>query len=75
MGFQNCERKASLLLIDRTLDIASATGHHGETILDKILGTLPKLPEQHCDVAVNLASLCHVARSVSWNHSILENLC
>ncbi|ELU00077.1 hypothetical protein CAPTEDRAFT_126088 [Capitella teleta] len=57
---KTCETRASLLIVDRTLDVASAVGHHGETVLDKILSTLGKLPEHNCDVAVEMASLCKV---------------
>ena len=54
--------KASLLLVDRTLDMASACGHHTETLVDRIVRSLPKLEGHANDVRVNMAPLCSVPR-------------
>ena len=59
---QNARHKASLLLVDRTLDIVNVVGHHWETLLDKILSLLPKLPQHTNDVSVNMAPVCSVLR-------------
>ena len=56
--------KASLLLVDRTLDMASVCGHHTETLMDRIIRSLPKLEGHENDVKVNMAPLCSVPRSV-----------
>ncbi|XP_058791912.1 sec1 family domain-containing protein 2-like [Phymastichus coffea] len=50
-------KKLSLILIDRTLDLSSATTHNSESILGRILCTLPHLPHHHNDVAVQMHSL------------------
>ena len=60
--FQNSQRKASIVLIDRTVDVASALGHHGVTLLDKVLAVNERLPGHHNDVIVNMAHLCNVNR-------------
>ena len=56
MILQTAQSKASLLLIDRTLDLASALGHHTETLLDKIRFALPEFPSHQTDVAVEMSS-------------------
>uniref|UniRef100_S4RZ35 Sec1 family domain containing 2 n=1 Tax=Petromyzon marinus TaxID=7757 RepID=S4RZ35_PETMA len=33
--------RASLVLVDRTLDLAGAVGHHGDSLAERILGVLP----------------------------------
>ena len=64
--------KASLLLVDRTLDMTSACGHHTETLVDRIIRSLPKLEGHANDVRVNMAPLCSVPR-YSKTFSQLEN--
>ncbi|XP_010572868.1 PREDICTED: sec1 family domain-containing protein 2 [Haliaeetus leucocephalus] len=49
--------KASVVFVDRTLDLAGAVGHHGDNLAEKILSVLPKLPGHKTDVMVNMAEL------------------
>lgn len=49
--------RCSLLLIDRSLDLTGAVGHHGDSLVEKIISTLPRLPGQTIDVAVNMVEL------------------
>ncbi|KAK0098398.1 hypothetical protein PV326_008830 [Microctonus aethiopoides] len=48
----------TLILMDRTLDLYTATKNNTECILSRILCTLPHLPNHNNDVAVNMSSLC-----------------
>ncbi|XP_052537944.1 sec1 family domain-containing protein 2 isoform X2 [Tympanuchus pallidicinctus] len=49
--------RASVVFVDRTLDLAGAVGHHGDNLAEKILSTLPKLPGHKTDVMVNMVEL------------------
>ncbi|KAM8808148.1 sec1 family domain-containing protein 2 [Eudromia elegans] len=49
--------RASLVFIDRALDLAGAVGHHGDNLAEKILSVLPKLPGHKTDVMVNMVEL------------------
>ncbi|KAM7112042.1 sec1 family domain-containing protein 2 [Ciconia maguari] len=49
--------KASVVFVDRTLDLAGAVGHHGDNLAEKILSVLPKLPGHKTDVMVNMVEL------------------
>ncbi|NXY19319.1 SCFD2 protein, partial [Atrichornis clamosus] len=49
--------KASVIFVDRTLDLAGAVGHHGDNLAEKILSVLPKLPGHKIDVMVNMVEL------------------
>ncbi|XP_048797733.1 sec1 family domain-containing protein 2 isoform X2 [Lagopus muta] len=49
--------RASVVFVDRTLDLAGAVGHHGDNLAEKILSTLPKLPGHRTDVMVNMVEL------------------
>ncbi|XP_040451549.1 sec1 family domain-containing protein 2 [Falco naumanni] len=49
--------KASIVFVDRTLDLAGAVGHHGDNLAEKILSVLPKLPGHTTDVMVNMVEL------------------
>ncbi|XP_017883570.1 sec1 family domain-containing protein 2-like isoform X2 [Ceratina calcarata] len=44
----------SLILVDRTLDLCTATSNSTESFLTKILRTLPRLPHHDNDVAINM---------------------
>ncbi|KAJ8038479.1 Sec1 family domain-containing protein 2 [Holothuria leucospilota] len=48
--------KASLLIIDRTLDLTGPAGHHYDSFLDKVFALLPSLPEHNADVSVDMSS-------------------
>ncbi|KAH9627875.1 hypothetical protein HF086_015319 [Spodoptera exigua] len=41
---KNCLHPASLILIDRTMDLCSVTSHGTESVLDKIMSVLPRFP-------------------------------
>ena len=46
-----------MILVDRSLDLVAPTTQGCQTLADKILGLLPRLP-QHCvDVAVDMTLL------------------
>ncbi|XP_071412591.1 sec1 family domain-containing protein 2 [Pithys albifrons albifrons] len=49
--------KASIVFVDRMLDLAGAVGHHGDNLAEKILSVLPKLPGHKTDVMVNMVEL------------------
>ncbi|XP_075565256.1 sec1 family domain-containing protein 2 [Pelecanus crispus] len=49
--------KASVIFVDRTMDLAGAVGHHGDNLAEKILSVLPKLPGHKTDVMVNMVEL------------------
>ncbi|CAH2300196.1 sec1 family domain-containing 2 [Pelobates cultripes] len=51
------QSKASLVFIDRTLDLTGAVGHHGDNLVEKILSVLPCLPGHSNDVMVNMEAL------------------
>ncbi|XP_067140631.1 sec1 family domain-containing protein 2-like [Centruroides vittatus] len=50
-------RKVSLLLIDRTLDLAGPLSQNCHSMLDRIIRILPHLPGHTCDVAVDMGAL------------------
>ncbi|XP_026539673.1 sec1 family domain-containing protein 2-like [Notechis scutatus] len=54
---KNAQNKAAIIFVDRTLDLTGAVGHHGDTLAEKILSILPKLPGHTCDVMVNMMEL------------------
>ncbi|XP_022085168.1 sec1 family domain-containing protein 2-like isoform X2 [Acanthaster planci] len=52
------QHRASVLLIDRTLDLAGAASHLGrETLADRVLCHLDRLPGHSTDVGVDMADL------------------
>ncbi|TSN30189.1 Sec1 family domain-containing protein 2 [Bagarius yarrelli] len=55
--------KASVVFIDRTLDLTGAVGHHGDSLLEKILSVLPRLPGHVTDVQVDMLELTHLQRT------------
>ncbi|XP_015586357.1 sec1 family domain-containing protein 2 [Cephus cinctus] len=48
----------SIILVDRTLDLCTATSYNTESLLGRILSTLPHLPHHRNDVAVNMSQIC-----------------
>ncbi|XP_039218807.1 sec1 family domain-containing protein 2 [Crotalus tigris] len=54
---KNAPNKASIVFVDRTLDLTGAVGHHGDNLAEKILSILPKLPGHTSDVMVNMVEL------------------
>ncbi|XP_023987704.1 sec1 family domain-containing protein 2 isoform X6 [Physeter macrocephalus] len=49
--------RASVVFVDRTLDLTGAVGHHGDNLVEKILSVLPQLPGHTNDVMVNMVEL------------------
>ncbi|XP_077135886.1 sec1 family domain-containing protein 2 isoform X2 [Ranitomeya variabilis] len=54
------QSKASLVFIDRTLDITGAIGHHGDSLVEKILSVLPSIPGQKNDVMIDMKELTNL---------------
>ncbi|KAE8629566.1 hypothetical protein XENTR_v10000528 [Xenopus tropicalis] len=54
---KTAQSKASLVFIDRTMDLAGAVGHHGDNLVEKIISMLPHLPGHANDVMVNMEEL------------------
>lgn len=55
------DRGVSLIFVDRTLDLCTPTSNNTESLLARILCTLPHLPHHHNDVAINMSPLfCNV---------------
>ncbi|XP_073789340.1 sec1 family domain-containing protein 2 isoform X1 [Danio rerio] len=52
--------KASVVFVDRTLDLTGAVGHHGDNLAEKILSVLPQLPGHVTDVQVDMLELTHL---------------
>ncbi|KAI1888709.1 hypothetical protein AGOR_G00171520 [Albula goreensis] len=49
--------RATIVFIDRTLDLTGAAGHHGDSLVEKILSVLPALPGHKSDVQVDMLEL------------------
>ncbi|XP_048845956.1 sec1 family domain-containing protein 2 [Brienomyrus brachyistius] len=49
--------KASIVFIDRNLDLAGAVGHHGDSLVEKILSTLQPLTGHRNDIQVDMVEL------------------
>ncbi|XP_062858163.1 sec1 family domain-containing protein 2 isoform X2 [Trichomycterus rosablanca] len=54
---KTAQHKASVVFIDRTLDLTGAVGHHGDSLVEKILSVLPPLPGHVTDVQVDMLQL------------------
>lgn len=55
---QNATRSASVVLIDRTIDLCGVTSHNSEGLLDKMMSILPRFPGHSVDIAVDMSPLC-----------------
>ncbi|XP_038209861.1 sec1 family domain-containing protein 2-like [Zerene cesonia] len=55
---KNCSIPISLVIVDRTLDLCGVTSHSVESVLDKMMGILPKFPGQSNEIAVDMSALC-----------------
>lgn len=49
--------RASVVFVDRTLDLTGVVGHHGDNLVEKILSVLPQFPGHTNDVMVSMAEL------------------
>uniref|UniRef100_A0A8D2DRS4 Sec1 family domain containing 2 n=1 Tax=Sciurus vulgaris TaxID=55149 RepID=A0A8D2DRS4_SCIVU len=54
---KNATGRASVVFVDRTLDLTGAVGHHGDNLVEKIISVLPQLPGHTNDVMVNMVEL------------------
>lgn len=52
------ERTVSFILLDRTLDLCTACSYNTESLLGRILCTLPHLNHHNNDIAVNMSPFC-----------------
>ncbi|XP_064845482.1 sec1 family domain-containing protein 2-like [Oncorhynchus masou masou] len=52
--------KASIVFIDRTLGLTGAAGHHGDSLVEKILTVLQPLPGHTTDVQVDMLELINL---------------
>ncbi|XP_038572436.1 sec1 family domain-containing protein 2 [Micropterus salmoides] len=55
--------KASLIFVDRTMDLTGAVGHHGDNLVEKILTVLQPLPGHVTDVQVDMLELTSLQRT------------
>ncbi|KAK2835872.1 hypothetical protein Q5P01_016356 [Channa striata] len=55
--------KASIIFVDRTMDLTGAVGHHGDNLVEKILTVLKPLPGHVTDVQVDMLELTSLQRS------------
>ncbi|XP_053559948.1 sec1 family domain-containing protein 2 isoform X2 [Bombina bombina] len=68
------QSKASLVFIDRTLDLTGSVGHHGDSLVEKIVSVLPCIPGHSNDVMVNMEELTGL-RSEAENEGIIAPGC
>lgn len=66
--------RASVVFVDRTLDLTGAVGHHGDNLVEKIISVLPQLPGHTNDVMVNMAELTAV-QAMEENHNVIAPGC
>ncbi|XP_034036403.1 sec1 family domain-containing protein 2 [Thalassophryne amazonica] len=55
--------KASIIFVDRTMDLTGAVGHHGDNLVEKILTVLKPLPGHVTDVQVDMLELTSQQRT------------
>ncbi|KAF3691199.1 Sec1 family domain-containing protein 2 Syntaxin-binding protein 1-like 1 [Channa argus] len=55
--------KASIIFLDRTMDLTGAVGHHGDNLVEKILTVLKPLPSHVTDVQVDMLELTSLQRT------------
>lgn len=60
---KTAQNKASIIFIDRTMDLTGAVGHHGDNLVEKILTVLKPLPGHVTDVQVDMLELTALQRS------------
>ena len=68
---QNAQQKASVLFVDRCLDLASVVGHHRDCIMDKVITMLPRLPGHTNDIAIDMSPVCLLNRYHITNSRLL----
>ncbi|XP_060884979.1 sec1 family domain-containing protein 2 [Labrus mixtus] len=55
--------KASIIFVDRTMDLTGAVGHHGDNLVEKVLTVLNPLPGHVTDVQVDMLELTSLQRT------------
>ncbi|XP_003973979.2 sec1 family domain-containing protein 2 isoform X2 [Takifugu rubripes] len=55
--------KASIIFVDRTMDLTGAVGHHGDNLVEKILTVLEPLPGHVTDIQVDMLELTSLQRT------------
>ncbi|XP_008297500.1 sec1 family domain-containing protein 2 [Stegastes partitus] len=55
--------KASIIFVDRTMDLTGAVGHHGDNLVERILTVLKPLPGHVTDVQVDMLELTSLQRT------------
>ncbi|XP_070688534.1 sec1 family domain-containing protein 2 [Pempheris klunzingeri] len=60
---KTAQNKASIIFVDRTMDLTGAVGHHGDNLAEKILTVLKPLPGHVTDVQVDMLELTSVQRT------------
>ncbi|KAM4709484.1 sec1 family domain-containing protein 2 [Discoglossus pictus] len=71
---KSAQSKASLVFIDRTMDLTGAVGHHGDSLVEKIVSVLPCFPGHNNDVIVNMDELTAI-RIEGENEGIIAPGC
>ncbi|XP_069312966.1 sec1 family domain-containing protein 2 isoform X1 [Eulemur rufifrons] len=66
--------RASVVFVDRTLDLTGAVGHHGDNLVEKIISALPQLPGHTNDVMVNMVELTAL-QDVEENRNVVAPGC
>ncbi|KAM3876451.1 sec1 family domain-containing protein 2 [Diretmus argenteus] len=66
--------KASIIFVDRTMDLTGAVGHHGDNLVEKILTVLKPLPGHVTDVQVDMLELTSLQRTPD-SHTTLAPGC
>ncbi|GFO32232.1 sec1 family domain-containing protein 2-like [Plakobranchus ocellatus] len=57
------QARASLILLDRTLDLTPVLIHQSDTLLDRLTNTLEPLPGHRNDRLVDMSALTHVVKN------------
>ncbi|XP_031724089.1 sec1 family domain-containing protein 2 [Anarrhichthys ocellatus] len=60
---KTAQNKASIIFVDRTMDLTGAVGHHGDNLVEKILTVLKPLPGHVTDVQVDMLALTSLQRT------------
>ncbi|XP_053717983.1 sec1 family domain-containing protein 2 isoform X1 [Synchiropus splendidus] len=60
---KTAQNKASIIFVDRTMDLTGAVGHHGDNLVEKILTLLRPLPGHITDVQVDMLELTSQQRT------------
>ncbi|XP_075943461.1 sec1 family domain-containing protein 2 [Anarhichas minor] len=60
---KTAQNKASIIFVDRTMDLTGAVGHHGDNLVEKILTVLKPLPGHVTDVQVDMLELTSLQRT------------